>query len=177
MRCRCECRARPVPQPRADHSTHGPMSTPRVPSEYPASSEEDGPLRRLPFQVPYPRRRRPRFPAPLPSAHDRRAPASPLRVLSTPAARRGGTLSAPPVPCRAVVCAYSPSALREARCASTAQGPLPPPCAYPRSTGPCVSVASDLSSIRTCTMTPPRVPVCSALSDEDPMRPPRAVLV
>jgi hypothetical protein len=43
VRPRCECRARPVPLPRADRSTHGPMSTPRVPSEYPASTEEDGP--------------------------------------------------------------------------------------------------------------------------------------
>ena len=41
-RPRCECRARPVPLPRADRSTNMPMSTPRVPSEYPASSGEDG---------------------------------------------------------------------------------------------------------------------------------------
>jgi hypothetical protein len=41
VRPRCECRARPVPLPRADRSTHAPVSTPRVPSQYPASSEED----------------------------------------------------------------------------------------------------------------------------------------
>ncbi len=144
-------------------------------------------------RVPYPRGGGAHVPAPLPSAHDCRT--SPLRVLSEPAATRGGTQSAPP--CRA----YSLSALREAVCASTAQVPLPPPCACPRSTGPCVGVASELSSIRTRTMEgvcalrhgwstfrrpgtkrarlqhPPRVPVCSTLSDEDPMRPPRAVLV
>jgi hypothetical protein len=81
------------------HSTHGPMSTPRVPSKYPASSGEVGPLLRLPFEYRIRGAAGLRVLAALPSTHDGRTPVSPLRVLSDPAARRLCTLSAPP--CRA----------------------------------------------------------------------------
>jgi hypothetical protein len=55
---------------------------------------------------------------------------SPLREGFVPYRRRRAV--------RAVVRAYTLSALREAVSASTARVPLLPPCAYSRSTGPCV---------------------------------------
>ncbi len=127
----------PVPLPRADRSTHGPMSTPRVPSEYPASSNKDGPCSdyrsSTVSEAPGAARAR-TTPQRTQLPYGRESPPSTLRALLregvVPHRRRRAV--------RAVVRAYSLSALRAAVCASTAHVPLPPPCAYPRSTGRCV---------------------------------------
>jgi hypothetical protein len=164
--------------PHADRSTHGPMSTPRVPSEYPASSREDGPCSNhrssTVSEVPAAARAR-TAPQRTRLPYARESPPSTLRARCEKAFHPIGAA----VPCGAVVRAYSLSALREAMCASTAQVPLPPPqvlwkvCAHCGTAGvPFVARARRGHACSHPSSTRVQYPL-----GRRPMRPPRAVLV
>jgi hypothetical protein len=81
-------------------------------------------LLRLPFEYRIRGASGPRVPAPLPSAHDRRTPVSPLRVLSEPATRRVSTLSAPPWRACRGTCVLAQCASRGRVCEHRARAPF-----------------------------------------------------